>query len=151
MSWPFPARWSSPVISEASSLPGDYSLRLHDYEGVFPSRPDLREPGPEDPIGRLDPGARLAMLVHGELVTEGEDLGGKRSSAAEDRRAESDEGSQNGCHDEIPDLLEGPVSLPRQMLPLSAPLVSRCQIANTRFPGIDSSKRGARQAGFRSW
>jgi hypothetical protein len=41
---------ASPVISESFVLPGDDGARLNEFEGLMPTKPKPREPGPQEAI-----------------------------------------------------------------------------------------------------
>jgi hypothetical protein len=62
------------MVAKPLALPGDDRARLHENESVLPTRPRLREPDPEQAIGRLEPWAPPTVVKDGELMPQGEDL-----------------------------------------------------------------------------
>jgi len=58
-------------------MPTDNCFRLNDDEDGAPIRPEAGKPGPEDPVARLEPRPSRALLQDGELLPEGEVLGGQ--------------------------------------------------------------------------
>ena len=75
--WParFPgARQLPPVFSEPTSSPLDNRTGLNEYQGLLPTTPPPREPGPEKTISRPHPRAFDGSLVDPQLVAQSEDL-----------------------------------------------------------------------------
>jgi hypothetical protein len=66
---PVRRRLSRPPQPEASSVPGDEGLRLHDDEGLSPSGPEAREYDPEPTVCLPQPQLpRPGTLQHRRLV-----------------------------------------------------------------------------------
>ena len=63
-----------PVFPELPSSPGDDRFGLNEYQHLAPPRPVAGQPGPEDAIGRDNPGSSAGALIDTDLVSEGEDL-----------------------------------------------------------------------------
>jgi len=87
----------APVQAEALSVPADHGLRAHEEESFTPSRPKLRKPGPEHPVGGLKRGrASGALALEDEpLVAKRENLGlelGARPQQRSNRSQESRKG-----------------------------------------------------------
>ncbi len=62
----------SPVQPESLAMPSDHGFGPNDDQGLFPSRPELRQKDPEAPVGRSDPGSASPLCERGELLTKGE-------------------------------------------------------------------------------
>jgi len=60
-------------------VPPDDGLRLNDHEGLTPSGPEAREPGPEDAIRRSKPNSSPSTLAFQDdyLMAKGKHLGMK--------------------------------------------------------------------------
>ncbi len=87
------------MVAEPTTLPGDDGAGLNEDESIPPASPGPGQPRPEQPIGDLGVGPRLAPLIDGELVAQGKEFeleGGPRSEA-----------SANGGEDGEEDLLHG--------------------------------------------
>jgi len=69
-----------------------------DEQDALPASPDLRKPGPENPIRRLQPRTLDGLLAHGELVSQGQDLQLHRGTASEQRNDEGKQGSKDVSH-----------------------------------------------------
>ena len=92
---------SSPVVAKSLALPGDHRARLDEDEGVLPTRPRLREPDPEQAVGRLEPWAPPTAVKHCELMPQGEDLEVQGDAGAEhgdQGNHQCDEDSSHGEH-----------------------------------------------------
>jgi hypothetical protein len=66
----------SPVEPEALAVPGEDGAGLNDDETRAPTRPQAREPDPEDPVPSSEPRAADRALEHPELVAQGKILEG---------------------------------------------------------------------------
>jgi hypothetical protein len=66
-------------------MPSDDGFGPDDHESRSPFVPELREPGPQEPVRdtELQFAGMLGALKHQELVPEGKDLRVERSSGAE--------------------------------------------------------------------
>jgi hypothetical protein len=64
----------SPKISEPLLLPGKDGARLHKLQSPLPAGPETREPHPKQPITWAPAGARDCLLVHGDLMAQGDEF-----------------------------------------------------------------------------
>ena len=94
------------MVAESPSLPRHDRLRLNDDQRVLPPRPDLRDPRPEQTVRRPQANTDGVPLVHGELVTKGQDLHLEGGSGSEEGGEEERKGSENGKHRRTPGLRE---------------------------------------------
>ena len=58
-------------------MPAEDALRLDDRHGRAPLAPDFGEPNPEEALTWAKFQSRMAMLVNGELLSDGEILQGE--------------------------------------------------------------------------
>jgi hypothetical protein len=86
------------VVTEPAPLPGDDRGRLNEDQGTAPACPGPGEPCPEEPIGELGASTRVAPLVDGELVAQGEDFDLEGEPPAEAAAHRHDEREENGLH-----------------------------------------------------
>ena len=61
---------ASPVVAEPLFLPGDDGPRLHECQDLLPARPQAREPGPQESIGRPELRAPDTLLIDRYLVAQ---------------------------------------------------------------------------------
>ena len=73
-------------------MPADDSLRLDDQESRAPLAPDLGKPNPEEAISWTKLRPRMAALINGQLLSEGEILQGQVSTKFEDGNKYRNEG-----------------------------------------------------------
>jgi hypothetical protein len=80
-----------PEEPEATTMPREDRLGLHDHDGCSPRVPDVRHPDPQQPITAGEPQpTRPSSFQNLELVSQGEDLELKDGSRPE-RRAQGQE------------------------------------------------------------
>lgn len=65
---------SAPVVSESLLLPRQHGVRLHELQGIVPSRPQAREPSPEEPIRCMELRTLDGSLIDEELMPQGDVL-----------------------------------------------------------------------------
>src|SRR5262249_28111948 len=70
-------------------------VRLDDHQRRSPSRPDPREPYPEEPVGRCQPRSLHGPLQDAQLVTECQDLKLQSRAAAEHQDNGREEGGEH--------------------------------------------------------
>ena len=78
-------------VSLTLAVPANDCVRLDDHQTGSPSGPEARKPSPEDPVALSEAGAAHGSLQHTELMPQGEVLGGKRCSGAEENDRQPDE------------------------------------------------------------
>jgi len=86
------------VLTETAPPPPQNGVGSNDHKRLSPPGPDPGQRHPEEPIFRAEfrPGPRL--LVHGELLTQGQVLEGEVAVAAEEEREETKQVEQEGDH-----------------------------------------------------
>jgi len=83
---PTSATSPSPIAPEASAVPTNDGVRLHNEEGLSPRSPEPIEQAPEEPIRLVDPGPLHRPLQHDQLLTQREILERQVALSAERRK-----------------------------------------------------------------
>ena len=85
------------MVSETSALPGDHCPWLHEDEGLSPTGPRPREPGPEETIGWAKLRPVPSPFVNRELVLIG-NFDVQRPARPEYGDDAGDDGNENSSH-----------------------------------------------------
>ena len=84
---------------ERSAMPADHGGRLHDPDGSAPACPHSGEQYPQEPVGATEAGPfRRGLLEHGELVTQGKNLGLKFGPGSDAAANGGKHSNQGGTH-----------------------------------------------------
>jgi hypothetical protein len=76
-----PGQDASPAQFESHSVPRDYRFGLDDGQRGSPVGPEPGKPAPEDSVARPQPRTIDGVLVDGNLLPQGQVLGGQRRTA----------------------------------------------------------------------
>src|SRR6266516_3824317 len=89
----------SPIESEATTVPGDYSVGLDYDDGRSPRAPDPRQPDPQESVSlaQTDPSA-TGSLKDLELVSQREDLELQYRSGAQRQSDSLEQRNEDGQH-----------------------------------------------------
>lgn len=93
---------TSPVIPEPFLLPGDNGTRLDERQRLLPVRPQARELGPKEAIGRPELRARATLLIDRDLVAQGNKFHLHGETRPEPGRDGGNEDYDDGWHDQQP-------------------------------------------------
>src|SRR5262245_63056205 len=87
-------RLPRPEHPETDAMPGNDGVRLDDHQRRSPSRPDPREPYPEEPVRQCQPRSLHGPLQDAQLVTECQDVKLQSRAAAEHQDNGREEGGE---------------------------------------------------------
>jgi hypothetical protein len=80
-----PTRFPTPVAAKSSPVPADHGVGFDDDQGAFPTRPELLQQDPEQPIRRVQWRPRPFALEYRHLLSESQNLKSEIGTGPEER------------------------------------------------------------------
>ena len=91
-----------PIVSKALLLPGDDRTGLNELQNLLPARPQAREPDPEQAIAWPKPRSGDALLLNGNLMSQGDEFHLHGETRAEPYCDGGKEDQEDTWHDRRP-------------------------------------------------
>jgi hypothetical protein len=82
-------------------MQADNTFRSHDYEGLFPARPESLEDDPKESVRKSNPWLRALCLENRELLPQSEDFQKQGSARTENTWDQAEEETQRSEHEVV--------------------------------------------------